>query len=63
MDEADRNRLSRGIRVVLRRARQPLSLEEIAHVVKAPTADVYEAISIDLHGFYEMKGAKFRWLR
>lgn len=61
-DIDDLNALGRRIRGVLKAATEPMTAEEIAAQLKAPAADVHEALSISLHGWVEMRAGKFRLL-
>jgi hypothetical protein len=56
------NTLGRRVRTVLRRAKQPLALDEIASQLGASVYDVHDAISISLHGWIEMRDNKYKLL-
>lgn len=62
LDSAELNILGRRIRAALRRAKQPLGLDEIASLLGASRYDVHDALSISLHGWIEMRDNKYRLL-
>lgn len=62
LDIDELNVLGRRIRGVLKAAATPMTCEEIAAQLNAPRADVFEALSISLHGWVEMRDGKFRLL-
>jgi hypothetical protein len=56
------NALGRRIRGVLRRAKAPLMLDEIARRAGASVYDVHDAISISLHGWIEIHNNAYKLL-
>jgi len=62
MDTDKRNALGRRIRIVLKHAPQPMTVEEIAARLKSARSDVYEALSVSLHGWVSSTDNKFRLL-
>ena len=56
------NALGRRIRTVLRRAKRPLALDEIASQLGTSRYNVHDAISISLHGWIEMRNNKYKLL-
>jgi DNA-binding transcriptional regulator GbsR (MarR family) len=56
------NTLGRRIRAVLRRAKQPLTLDEISKQLGASRHDIHDALSVSLHGWIEMRDGKYRML-
>ena len=62
-DTDELNALGRKIRSVLKVAKQPLALDEIARRVGASRYDVHDAISISLHGWIEiLPGSRYKLL-
>lgn len=62
MDVNDLNKLGRRIRGVLKASKEPMTVEQIASKLGASKYDVYESISISLHGWVLMKDSKFSLL-
>jgi predicted transcriptional regulator len=52
------NALGRRVRVVLKHAKGPLTVEQIATQLKAPRSDVHDALSVSLHGWVQMSANK-----
>ena len=56
------NALGRRIRTLLRRAKRPLALDEIARQLGESRYDVHDAISISLSGWIEMRNNTYKLL-
>lgn len=56
------NALGRRVRGVLRRAKVPLMLDEIARRTGASVYEVHDAISISLHGWIEIRNNAYKLL-
>jgi chromosome segregation and condensation protein ScpB len=63
LDTDELHTLGRRVRTALRRATQPLTLNEIAKLLGASRYDVHDALSHSLHGWIEItRDNKYRLL-